>query len=202
MQLDDITVLDFETSGLNPQRDRVIELCAIRCHDGEIVGHFSTLIQFKGTLAPKITELTGITSDMLVGGMDEETAFRMLNRMIGSNTIVAHNAAFDLSFLHHTLLRLAGRSFTNDFIDTLTISRLRQPYPHTLKDMCARYGIALDQAHRADYDVLACWELLKRLNEEAPVDDLVNTLGYLAKHGPPKWYPAHAKARSVSLRYA
>ncbi|GGG19598.1 3'-5' exonuclease [Paenibacillus abyssi] len=202
MKLDNITVIDFETSGLDPAKDRVIELCAIRCHGGEIVGHFSTLIHFEGYLSPKITELTGITSDMLIGGMDEETAFRILNRMIGSNIIVAHNAAFDLGFLHHTLMRLAGRTFKNDFIDTLTISRLRQTYPHTLKDMCDRYGIALEQGHRADYDVLACWQLLKKFNEEQPIDDQLNKLGYIEKYGPPKWHPAYAQTEGIRIRYA
>ena len=50
-----------------------------------------------------------------MNGMDEETAFRILNRIIGDSIIVAHNAMFDLSFLHHALLRLANRSFTNYF---------------------------------------------------------------------------------------
>jgi len=140
--LDNITVLDFETSGLRPDSDRVIEISAIRCARGEVVSSFTTLVQFPGALPAKITELTGITSEQLAGGMDEGTAFRILNRMIGDNLIVAHNALFDLSFLHHTLLRLAGRSFHNAFIDTLTVCRQRHVYPHTLQEMCKRYGIS------------------------------------------------------------
>ncbi|GBF76618.1 DNA polymerase III subunit epsilon [Paenibacillus sp. 598K] len=202
MQLDNITVLDFETSGLDPVRDRVIEMCAIRCDKGEIVGRFNTLIRFDGPLAPKITEITGITSPMLEGGMDEETAFRILNRMIGSNLIVAHNAAFDLGFLHHTLMRLAGRSFSNHFIDTLTISRLYHTYPHTLQEMCNRYGIELSQGHRADFDVLATWELLKRFHAEYDLGSLVNRLGYIEKYGPPKWAPAWAQLEGLRLKYA
>ncbi|WP_020615798.1 3'-5' exonuclease [Paenibacillus daejeonensis] len=202
MQLDNITVLDFETSGLNPSRDRVIEMCAIRCDKGEIVGRFNTLIQFEGPLAPKITEITGITSPMLEGGMDEETAFRILNRMIGSNLIVAHNAAFDLSFLHYTLMRLAGRSFSNHFIDTLTISRLYHTYPHTLQDMCNTYGIQLDQGHRADFDVLATWELLKKFNRQYDLNAMVNRLGYVEKYGPPKWAPDWAQLEGMRLKFA
>lgn len=127
------TVIDFETSGLDPKKDRVIEMAAIRCVNGEIASEFSTLVRYDGKLSAKITELTGITDEMTATGMDEDTAFRILNRMLGDHIIIAHNAAFDLGFLHHSLLRIAGRSFSNGFIDTLTISRARHVYPHTLK---------------------------------------------------------------------
>lgn len=202
MKLDNITVLDFETSGLDPARDRVIELAAIRCYGGEIVSQFNTLIRFDGELAPKVTELTGITSADLVNGMDEDTAFRILNRVIGDSIIVAHNAMFDLGFLHHTLLRLANRSFSNSFLDTLTISRDRHLYPHNLKGMCDRYGIELEGAHRSLNDVYACWKLLETMNEEQSVEPYLNVLGYLKKFGMPKWYPQHASMMSVEIKYA
>lgn len=202
MKLDNITVIDFETSGLDPARDQVIEMAAIRCCKGEIVSQFSTLVRFDGILSPKITELTGITSEELAYGMDEETAFRILNRMIGDSCIVAHNAMFDLSFLHYTLLRLANRSFNNSFLDTLTICRSRHTYPHTLKNMCERYGIVLDGAHRALNDVYACWKILEKMNEEESVESQLNVLGYLKKYGMPEWYPRHASMVSMEIKYA
>ncbi|HZG76157.1 MAG TPA: 3'-5' exonuclease [Paenibacillus sp.] len=202
MLLDNLTVIDFETSGLRPDADRVIEISAIRCYRGEVVSSFTTLVQFPGALSPKITELTGITGEQLAGGMDEGTAFRILNRMIGDNLIVAHNASFDLSFLHHTLVRLAGRSFRNSFLDTLTVCRQRHVYPHTLKDMCAKYGISLDNHHRAQADVIATFELLKKLNEEQSVEAEINKLGFIRKYGPPKWVPQHASIEAVDLKYA
>ena len=202
MKLDNITVLDFETSGLDPARDRVIEMAAIRCYGGEIVSQFNTLVRFDGELAPKITELTGITSADLVNGMDEETAFRILNRVVGDSIIVAHNATFDLGFLHHALLRLANRTFSNSFLDTLTISRDRHVYPHNLKEMCVRYDVELEGAHRSLNDVYACWKLLEKMNEEQSVDPYLNVLGYLEKYGMPKWYPQHASMMSVEIKYA
>ncbi|WP_372661486.1 PolC-type DNA polymerase III [Cohnella sp.] len=202
MLLDNITVLDFETSGLDPTRDRVIEMAAIRCYGGEIVSQFNTLVRFDGVLPAKITEITGITSDELVNGMDEETAFRILNRIIGDSIIVAHNAMFDLSFLHNALLRLANRSFTNSFLDTLTICRNRHPYPHNLKDMCSRYLIELEGAHRSLNDVYACWKLIEKMNEEQSVESDLNVLGYMKKYGTPKWYPQHASVVPVEIKYA
>lgn len=202
MKLDNITVLDFETSGLDPSRDRVIEMAAIRCYGGEIVSQFQTLIRFEGTLAPKITEITGITSADLVNGMDEETAFRILNRIIGDSILVAHNAMFDLSFLHHSLHRFANRSFKNSFLDTLTIARARHAYPHNLKEMCDRYGIVLDGAHRSLNDVIACWKLLEKMNEEQSVEQDLNVLGYMKKYGPPKWRPDQASLIPIEIKYA
>lgn len=202
MKLNNITVLDFETSGLDPARDRVIEMAAIRCYGGEIVSQFNTLIRFDGELAPKVTELTGITSADLANGMDEETAFRILNRIVGDSIIVAHNAMFDLGFLHHALLRLANRTFSNCFLDTLTISRDRHVYPHHLKEMCDRYGIGLEGAHRSLNDVYACWKLLEIMNEKQSVEPYLNVLGYLKKYGMPKWVPEQASMVSVEIKYA
>ncbi|WP_256975505.1 PolC-type DNA polymerase III [Paenibacillus sp. MY03] len=196
------TVFDFETSGLDPKNDRVIEMAAIRVVNGVVAGEFSTLVQYDGKLSPKITELTGITDDMTACGMDEDTAFRILNRMLGDHILIAHNAQFDLSFLHHSLMRIAGRSFRNDFIDTLTISRARHVYPHTLKDMCDRYGIPLIGGHRALNDVIACWELFRTMHEEQPAMDSLNVLGYMRKYGPPKWSPPNAKLVPIELKYA
>ncbi|WP_391573712.1 PolC-type DNA polymerase III [Cohnella sp.] len=202
MKLDNITVLDFETSGLDPARDRVIEMAAIRCYGGEIVSQFQTLVRFEGALAPKITEITGLTSADLVHGMDEETAFRILNRIIGDSIIVAHNALFDLGFLHHALMRFAKRSFNNDFLDTLTIARERHTYPHNLKEMCDRYGIVLEGAHRSLNDIIACWKLLEKMNEEKSVEPSLNTLGYMTKYGVPKWSPLQANLVPVEIKYA
>ncbi|MCR8644699.1 3'-5' exonuclease [Paenibacillus sp. N1-5-1-14] len=187
-----LTILDFETTGLDPMRDRVIEIAAIRVMDGKVVSEFSTLVQYEGKLSSKITEITGLTDEDLRYGMDELTAFKILNRFLGDNVIVAHNAAFDLSFLHHSLKRLAGRSFNNSFLDTLTISRDRTFYPYTLSETCKRFSIPLEGAHRALNDVHACWGLLENYYNEGPLDAYVNQLGYLRKYGPPKWVPDYA----------
>ena len=197
----EITVFDFETTGLDPQKDRVIEMAAIRIANGQVVGEFSTLVQFAGKLSPKIIEITGITDAALKYGFEETTAFKIFNRFIGNSLIVAHNAAFDLGFLHYSLKRLAGRSFSNSFIDTLTISRDRTFFPYKLIDLCQRYDIALNGAHRALADVYGCWHLLEKLRAEVELDDYVNKLGYMSKYGPPKWSPDYAVLQAQENRY-
>lgn len=205
--LNDICVFDFETTGLDHANDRVIEMAAIRVVNGEIVSQFQTLVKFDGELTEKITEITGITSDMLVGGMEEAAAFITLRRIMGPNSLlVAHNAAFDLQFLHYAMQRIKGITFYNPFIDTLSISRDRYTFRskeegHKLEGMCARLGITLTGAHRAFNDVIGCWELLKALHAEAPVDEWVNKLGYMKKFGPEKWYPDHAEIFGMDLKF-
>ncbi len=199
--LDNITVFDFETTGLDAQAERVIEMAAIRVVNGEVVTSFSALVQPDKSLEPKITEITGITDSMLVGAMSEDLAFRILRNIIGDSLLVAHNAAFDLQFYHHALQRLAGKTFTNNFIDTMTISRERYAYPHKLTNMCERLGIVLEGAHRALNDVFGCWELLKELHAQESVEPFLNTLGYLKKYPPPAWVPQHARLFATANRY-
>lgn len=199
--LSNLTVFDFETTGLDPVNDRVIEMAAIRVVNGEITTGFHALVDPKRELTPKITEITGITDEMLKGAMDEQLAFRILKNIMGDSILVAHNAAFDLQFLHHGYQRIAGKSFTNSFIDTLTISRERHTYPHKLTDMCEKYGIVLEGAHRALNDVIGCWELLRAMHIAEPVDQYLNKLGYLRKYGPPEWAPEYAQLFGTSNKY-
>lgn len=200
MQGLNFTIFDFETTGLDPEKDRVIEMAAVRVCDGHIVSEFSTLVK-NGPVVPKITEITGITNEELEHGMPERQAFQILNRYLGDSILVAHNAAFDLAFLHYSLMRNADRTFDNSFYDTLTISRDRHYYPHKLTDMCDRYGIKLEGAHRALNDVYGCWDLLKKMHEEEPIDKWMNKLGYMSKYGAPKWTPGYATIFPTENKY-
>ncbi|MGG1638272.1 3'-5' exonuclease [Paenibacillus sp. NRS-1760] len=200
--LNDVCVFDFETSGLSPLEDRVIEMAAIRVINGVQVSEFRTFVKYDVKLVPKITELTGITDEHLVNGMDEKNALMNLRRVMGPKTLlVAHNAQFDLAFLHYAMFRIAQITFDNPFIDTLTIARDRTTYPHTLTDMCGKYNIPLEGAHRALEDVEGTLALLQAMHKEQPVDDWLNKLGYLKKFGPPKWYPQHAGLVPMQLKY-
>lgn len=205
MQGKNFVVFDFETTGLNPETDRVIELAAIRVCGGKIISEFSTLVN-NGPVSEKITEITGITNDELKYGLSEVAAFKYLSHFImqlHGTILVAHNAAFDLAFMHFGMKRVfnSGGTFDTPFFDTLTISRDRHYYPHKLTDMCDRYGITLDGAHRALNDVYGCWELFKKLHEEEPVDGWINKLGYLSKYGPPNWVPENADLFATENKY-
>ncbi|QGQ97012.1 3'-5' exonuclease [Paenibacillus psychroresistens] len=189
----DLTIWDFETSGLDPLKEQVIEMAALKIHKGIITGSFNCFVKHDKQLSQKITELTGIVDDDLKDGFDEDIAFKMLKQFMGNNIIGAHNATFDLAFLHHSRMRLFNQSFSNSFIDTLTIARDRVPFPHKLTDLTTRHNIEMDTAHRALADVYGCYKLLQHYDKEESVEPWINRLGYVKKWGPATWYPEHAK---------
>lgn len=200
--IDNVTVFDFETTGFDPVNDRVVEIAAIKRKNGELK-KYEALIKIDRKLPPKITELTRITDEMLQEkGIDEKQAFQELIDLIDDSIIVAHNAAFDMQFLHHAMMRLFGRTFNNDFIDTVTISRERFPYPHKLENMLERFGVTLIGAHRAINDVETTLFLLDKLHEQEPIDEFINKIGYLKKYGMASWYPEHAYVFGTYNRYA
>lgn len=186
-----ITVFDLETSGLDPQNHKIIEIAAIRVCNGQIVSEFSTLIN-NGPITEEITQLTGITNDQLLTGLSEDSAMRMFKVFMKDSILVAHNALFDLAFLHFTRMRLFNQSFENDFLDTFTIARDRTPFPHKLIQLCERFEIVLEGAHRALNDVRACLKLLEYFDNEEDVTPWINRLGYTKKYGPNAWYPEQA----------
>jgi len=197
----DLCIWDFETSGLDPEKESVIEMAALKIHKGIIVGSFNCFVKHDKPLSQKITELTGITDEDLKDGFDEDIAFRLLKQFMGNNIIVAHNASFDLQFLHHSRMRLFNLSFGNSFIDTLSIARDRDVFPHKLTNLCERYDIEMDTAHRALADVYGCYHLLQKFDRDDSIEPWINRLGYLSKYGAPKWSPDYADVFGTENKY-
>lgn len=200
-ELQDFTVLDFETSGLDGQHDQIIEACVIRVRQGEPVLVFNTLVHFEGELNPKITELTGHTIEDLKGGISEYQLANALRAMIApEELLIAYNAPFDLEFLerllgkhlHDCVMGNDRYTLPNPFIDPLTAARDRSPYPHKLVDSCKRYGVTLDDAHSAYADTFALLDLVEAMNKEKPLYEYLNVIGYREKYGKPTWQPQHA----------
>lgn len=119
---DEVCLLDLETTGLNPRSGAIIEIAIVRMRGAEVVGEYSSLVAPKGALPPLITEITGISGDMLAGApsfgeiRDDVVAF------LGDSDIVAHNASFDRSFLLGELPELRNR-----WVDTVYLARLALP---------------------------------------------------------------------------
>ena len=152
---DEIAVVDIETTGYDPDRDRIIELAAAIMRGPEIVGTFSMLVDPLVPIPSEITKLTGITDEMLAGQSSVESAVFRLVEFIGDRDIVAHNASFDRSFIE----RVAGRgALRGAWIDSLQVVRIGLPRlrSHRLTDLAAAFGVTpKDAAHRALPDVEA-----------------------------------------------
>lgn len=150
-------VLDFETTGLAPKRDRVIEIGAVKMAGEEIVGELSLMIDPGIPLPSKITEITGITNDMVRGQPRFEQAAEQLLDFIGDAALAAHNASFDVAFLQAELAR-CGMRWQGPVIDTLAFARKAYPTlkSHRLGAVCPACGrepekCAPGRARRARY---------------------------------------------------
>lgn len=176
--------IDLETTGLNAQTDRIIEIGIALFQNGEETERYDTLID-PGILIPaKATAINHITNDMIAAAPREcivcpVIAERLKDVLKGEIIVCAHNAPFDISFLAELLSRY-GYSGNIDFVDTLAISRrlLDNMRGYKLVLVAEKLGVALKHAHRAMDDAEACgkilWELLdceeaKRMEEERMV---------------------------------
>ena len=189
---DRLVLFDTETTGLQYNRDEIIEFSAVVLEKEGVVRAYDELITLSpgGFVPPKIQQLTGITDmDIRERGIPKTRLCRDIGEMIAGNTLLlAYNAHFDLSFLYYLLLRdgdpmiLKGK----DKLDLLTVYRDRHSFPHRLASAIDTYGLSgkVVNSHRAIDDVLATVEVMKAMVAEK--DDLlnyVNLFGYLAQYG-------------------
>ncbi len=161
-------VFDFETTGFNAAGgDSIIEIGAVKIQNGEIIDRFSQLIDPKRPLPEKITEITHITDDMLVGMPLEEEAVKNFINWFEDLPMVAHNAKFDVSFLEMAYSKYNLGTFSNTVIDTLELSRTMDSSfaRHSLSALVKRYSVPFDENahHRADYDAEATAYVLYKM---------------------------------------
>lgn len=136
-------VLDLETTGLDPQYDDIIEVAAIRIVDGAIEDSFSSLVNPGYSIDEFIAELTGITDDMLAPAPSLDSVLPAFLSFIGSDVVVGHNVNFDINFIYDSCSALSLEPFSNDFVDTMRISRKLFPEDrhHILKILSADLGL-------------------------------------------------------------
>ncbi|MDD3335082.1 MAG: PolC-type DNA polymerase III [Eubacteriales bacterium] len=159
-----IVVLDFETTGLSPAVDRIIEVGAVKLENGQITGELSILCDPGIPLKPKITEITGITDLMLRGKESPAEAVEKLLAFIGDAAVAAHNASFDIGMLDAECNRM-GISFHAPVLDTLTFARRIYPTlkSYRLGAVCRFLGVSLKNAHRAVHDAAATAQCLQKM---------------------------------------
>ena len=193
---DRLVLFDTETTGLQYSRDEIIEFAAVvvepRNSVPTIIQEYDELIALSpgGFVPPKITELTGIsTQDLREKGLPKTRVARDISEMMQGNCLLlAYNAHFDLSFLYYFLLRSGDPMILKgkDKLDLLTVYRDRRSFPHKLCNAIDAYGLAgqVVNSHRAVDDVLATVAVMRAMEDEK--DDLlnyVNLFGYIPKFG-------------------
>lgn len=186
-----IVVLDTETTGIDCKKDEIIELAAASVTPNGVESEMDVFIRLSEgrSLPPMITELTGITPEMLEReGIEKwEAAARFAAAISHPNTLlVAYNAQFDLCFLYYFLARLelAEALKGTKMLDAMTVYKDRRAYPHKLQNAIDTYGVPTQNTHRAVDDAKAALEVLEAMAKER--DDLtryINLFGYNPKYG-------------------
>ena len=148
----DLTVVDIETTGLDPEKNAIIEIGAVKVRDYREVSAFNVLIHCDDPLPASIAELSGLTDKALLSeGVDLREGLEKLLSFIDTDPLLIHNAAFDMSFLQKGLARLALPAMRNKTLDTCMLARkafLKVPN-YRLSTLAEHYGIEQPLQHRA-----------------------------------------------------
>ncbi len=162
----EFVAFDVEATGLSPERDRIIEIGAVRMREGEVLDRFSTFVDPERLLTDAIVELTGITDEMLAGAPSEREAITGFLEFCGDLLLIAHNASYDLSMMKAACRRL-GLSFSPTCADTLGLAwGLLPQFTKRKLDVLAEYFELPDFAHhRATDDAVTCGLLYQRFAE-------------------------------------
>lgn len=177
-EVDNFVVFDVETTGFSSKNDKIIEIGAVKIKNGEIVDSFNTLINPEEPLKDEIIALTGITDSMLTNQPKIGEIIGKFEEFISNSLLVAHNASFDMGFLKSNFEK-NGLILEKAYIDTLELSRIFNPNvrSHSLGNVAKRYGVSLENAHRAVDDARATGEVfLRLLDEEFDKESFSNTL--------------------------
>ena len=179
----EFVIFDLETTGLSALNNEITEIGAVRVKNGKVIDKFNTFVNPGVHIPENITELTGITDDMVADAPGCETALRDFHDITGKSILVAHNAGFDTSFI-----RAAARKykieFTNTYIDTVSLSRYvnQDLKKHTLDSIANYYRLGNFNHHRAcdDAEMLAFifFRMVEKLTGEGirTVTDMIRVM--------------------------
>ena len=164
---EDYVVLDLETTGLSPASDEIIDIAAVRYISGAKVSEFSTLVKPSIPIPQEITDITGITDDMVADAPDIDEALDGLSMFLNpDDLVVGHNVGFDVRFLAAAYSRI-GEEFAPEIFDTCGVSRILYPElpKHRLIDLMKAFGIRESQSHTAYDDCEMCNACLQHMKE-------------------------------------
>lgn len=198
-----IFLLDFETSGLNPYRDDIIEI-GIKKYMGDQSYQTLVIPESKELVNGQITRITNITNDdIFKNGINFESAYSNLYNFIIENSnksipivyLLAHNGnAFDFIFFKRILYHLKSKKMIQDniefrYLDTLNLSRrLLDHQSYKMSSLCKRFHIENTEEHRALGDVLALeqifnkllfkWSNSEELSDTLTIDSMIKYINY------------------------
>lgn len=185
-QSNSFVVFDRESTHYQPHDHygKIIEISAIKIINGEIAGHFDYLVNPEMKISQKITDLTGITNEMVANAPNYKKVVSEFVQFCEGSIVVAHNAMIDIKFINFFSSKI-GIPFEPKYIDTINLCKYidqknavvsDKPLTYNLKDMTEKYGIHNEHSHRAMSDTLATKDLFLKLKEI--LKDDINRMHY------------------------
>lgn len=165
----DYVVFDLETTGTSSVNDAVIEISAVKVVGGIVVDEFSTLVNPERPIPYYASKVNNIYDDMVENAPLFKKALKDFDTFIGDMILAGHNVhTFDMRFIWRDAEKYWGKTISNDYIDTLVLSRqcLPQLSSYKLTDLAAYYHISADGAHRALADCHMNQKILEKLGAE------------------------------------
>lgn len=166
---DSYVAIDLETTGLHPRYDAIIEVAGIKIENGQETGRFQSLVKPHIWIDNFIVQLTGITNEMVHSAPKPEEILPAFFDFIGDLPVMGHNVNFDVNFLYEYASWLRSEPFTNDYVDTIQLSRRLYPdLPNRkLATLVSYLGVDAQGAHRALEDCLAAQACFLKMKEDA-----------------------------------
>lgn len=177
-----LNFLDIETTGNNYKRDKVTEVYISKVRKGEVIDTFHSLINPERSIDPYITQLTGISNELLQDAPTFEEVAEDIFFFLNDELMIAHNARFDYSFLKHSLDEL-GLTLGLNYCCTVKISRLLYPEyrSHNLNSIIDRIHYQPGERHRARYDTDAIRTFFYKALQEHGEEKFLNAFNTAIK---------------------
>jgi DNA polymerase III alpha subunit (gram-positive type) len=157
--------IDLETTGLDPRRDRIVAVAAVKFIEDKSVPELITFVNPGHSIPESATRIHGIDDAMVTGAPDEATAVERLDAIIANEVVVGHGVAFDVAVLARARGAVsAGRAPRAVLCTQWLAASLYPGWPDcSLETVCARFGVAVERRHTADGDARMAGRLLLEL---------------------------------------
>lgn len=183
------TIVDFETTGLDPKTDKIVEIGAITFDttDYRIIDVYSTLVRQENAMSEEAQKVTGLKPEEpnLLGGRDSAAVLFLAKKLIHSQVVLAHNCDFDRAF-YEQYYPEPYEGVVLKWVDTVTAIPLgNTTQKRGLQSLLGHFNVDAVAPHRAVFDCLSLWQILKMFRWEviqeridSPDITLIADLGY------------------------